>query len=67
MTVEFFVSKKSVGICLTKFGHTISINCIECRNALKSMKVSHLGLEKHIKCIQILGHVADQNYIEFID
>ena len=29
--------------------------------------VSHLGLAKLVNCNQILGHVADQNCIEFID
>ena len=29
--------------------------------------ISHLGLAKPVNCNQILGHVADQNYIAFID
>ena len=29
--------------------------------------VSHLGLAKLVNCNQILGHVADQDYVEFID
>ena len=29
--------------------------------------VSHLGLAKLVNCSQILGHVADQDYIEFTD
>ena len=29
--------------------------------------VSHLGRAKLVNCNQILGHVADQDYIEFID
>ena len=28
---------------------------------------SHLGLAKLVNCNRILGHVADQDYIEFID
>ena len=27
---------------------------------------SHLGLAKLVNCNQILGHVTDQDYIEFI-
>ena len=29
--------------------------------------VSHLGLAKLVNCNQIVGHVADQDCIEFID
>ena len=29
--------------------------------------VSHLGVAKLVNCNQILGHVADQDYIEFVD
>ena len=28
---------------------------------------SHLGLAKIVNCNQILGHVVDEDYIEFID
>ena len=31
------------------------------------MRVSHLGLAKLVNCDQILGHVADKDYMEFID
>ena len=39
----------------------IKSNCIEL------MRGSQLGLAKHSNCNQILDHVADQDYIEFID
>ena len=58
---------KTANIWEHKVDNNDNINNLEHLWKTRMRGVLHPGLAKLANCNQILGHVADQNYIAFID